>query len=63
MAHPGNVISTEQLMERVWGYDSESEINVVWVYISTLRKRLVQLGANIAIKVSRGVGYSLEVHE
>lgn len=47
-------------MERVWGYDSEAEINVVWVYISALRKKLLQIGSTVEIKASRGLGYSLE---
>ena len=47
-------------MEKIWGYDSEAEINVVWVYISYLRKKLAALQADIQIKVTRSVGYSLE---
>jgi len=43
MRNPGNVIQTEQFLERIWGYDSESEINVVWVNISYLRKKLKAL--------------------
>ena len=61
MSNPGRVISTERLMEKIWGYDSESEINVVWVYISNLRKKLAAVGADIKIKASRNAGYSLEV--
>lgn len=60
MANPRNVISTERFMEKVWGVDSEAEINVVWVYISYLRKKLSALHANIHIKAMRNVGYSLE---
>lgn len=60
MSNPKCLISTEQFMERVWGYDAEAEINVVWVYISYLRKKLVSLNANIKIKAGRGVGYTLE---
>ena len=60
MDNPGRLISTEQFMERIWGYDTEAEINVVWVYISYLRKKLSSLGANVEIKATRGVGYSLE---
>lgn len=60
MMNPKRVLSTEKLMEKVWGYDSESEINVVWVYVSYLRKKLTDLGASIRIKASRNVGYSLE---
>ncbi len=63
MSNPKQLISTERFMERVWGYDSEAEINVVWVYISYLRKKLSALDANIAIKATRNAGYSLEVTE
>lgn len=58
--NPGRLISTEQFMERIWGYETEAEINVVWVYISYLRKKLSNLGANLEIKAVRGVGYTLE---
>ena len=60
MTNPKRLISTEQFMERIWGYDAEAEINVVWVYISYLRKKLASLDANIRIKAVRGVGYTLE---
>ena len=60
MTNPGQVIPTERFLKRVWGYDSESEINVVWVYISGLRKKLVSLGTAVQIRAARGVGYSLE---
>lgn len=60
MANPRHVISSERLMEKIWGYDSETEINVVWVYISYLRKKLSALHADIQIKASRNEGYSLE---
>ncbi len=57
--HPGQVISIDQFMDKIWGYDSEAELNVVWVYISNLRKKLKSLKADITIKAHRGVGYSL----
>lgn len=60
MSNPGRLISTEQFMERIWGYETEAEINVVWVYISYLRKKLLNLGAKLEIKAVRGVGYTLE---
>jgi DNA-binding response OmpR family regulator len=56
MSNPTRMISTEQFMERIWGYDSDAEINVVWVYISYLRKKLSALEANVEIKAARGVG-------
>ncbi len=55
--HP---VSTESFMTRIWGYDSEAEVNVVWVYISYLRKKLGALNANIQISALRGRGYILE---
>ncbi|MGN0465115.1 MAG: response regulator transcription factor [Lachnospiraceae bacterium] len=60
MANPGNLIATERFLEKIWGYDSDAEINVVWVYISYLRKKLTALHANIQIKAARNAGYSLE---
>ena len=50
-------------MEKIWGYDSDTEINVVWVYISYLRKKLSSLDSNLKIKVSRNIGYSLVVDD
>ena len=60
MANPRHLISSERLFEKIWGFDSESEMNVVWVYISYLRKKLASLNANIQIKATRNAGYSLE---
>ena len=54
------LISSERFLEKIWGYDSEAEINVVWVYISYLRKKLSALHADIQIKATRNAGYSLE---
>ena len=63
MSNPGRLIPTEEFMERIWGNDSEAEINVVWVYISYLRKKLASIGAAVEIKAARGVGYSLSPKE
>jgi DNA-binding response OmpR family regulator len=60
MICPGQIISADQFMEKIWGFDSETEQNVVWVYISYLRKKLTALDADIAIRASRGLGYTLE---
>ena len=60
MTNSGQVIPTERFLEKIWGYDSESEINVVWVNISGLRKKIAELGAHVRIKAARGVGYLLE---
>lgn len=60
MSNPRCLISTERFMEKIWGCDTDAEINVVWVYISYLRKKLNALNANIQIKATRNAGYSLE---
>ena len=60
MCNPRQLIPTERFLERIWGYDSDVELNVVWVYISYLRKKLAALHADIQIKVTRNAGYSLE---
>lgn len=60
MTNPSHLISTEKFMEKIWGYDSDAEINIVWVYISYLRKKLTSLGSDIIIKATRNTGYSLE---
>ena len=61
MCNPGQTISTERFLDKIWGYDTEVEMNVVWVYISYLRKKLAALNANVQIRASRNVGYRLEV--
>lgn len=59
ITNPGQIISVDQFMDKIWGYDSDAELNVVWVYISNLRKKLKSLEADITIKAHRGIGYSL----
>ena len=63
MRNAGTRMPTERLMLEVWGEDAPEGANVVWVYISYLRKKLTALGANVAIRASRNQGYSLEVVE
>lgn len=60
MSNPHHLISADGFFEKIWGYDSEAEMNVVWVYISYLRKKLEKLDADVKIKATRNVGYSLE---
>ena len=62
MMNPAQVIATERFLEKIWGYDSEAEINVVWVGLSSLRKKLASVGADVGIRANRGLGYALEVH-
>ena len=63
MVNPGQIISTERFMEKIWGYDSDTEIGVVWVYVSNVRKKLAALGADVEIKAVRNQGYSLELQK
>ena len=60
MQNPGQVISAETFMDKIWGWDSDSELNVVWVYISYVRKKLQSVGADVKITAVRNVGYTLE---
>ena len=60
MENPRHLFSVQQLMDKIWGWESEAEVNVVWVNISQLRKKMSELGTNTEIRVHRGTGYSLE---
>ena len=60
LRHPRQVFSAERIMEHVWGWDNEAEINVVWVNISNLRKKLRTLGSRLTLRANRGLGYVLE---
>ena len=60
MRSPRQVFSAERIMEKVWGWDAETEINVVWVNISNLRKRLKTIGSRVQLRANRGLGYALE---
>lgn len=60
MLNRGIYLSTEDILVKVWGYDTDAELGIVWVYISNLRKKLVSLGANVEIKAKRNIGYTLE---
>ena len=63
MLHQNQILSTDFMMEKVWGFDAECEINVVWVNISSIRKKLASIQANVGIKSARGLGYQLAVEE
>ena len=63
MANSGQIISTERFMDKIWGYDSETELNVVWVYVSYIRKKLAGIGADIKITAVRNLGYALEKND
>lgn len=61
LSSPRRLFSTEFLLEKIWGWDGEAEVNVVWVYISNLRKKLASLDSPVEIRAARGLGYTLEV--
>lgn len=63
MLNHGRYFSTEELLCKVWGYDTEAQPGVVWVYISYLRKKLADLNADIKIVLKRDIGYTLEAHK
>lgn len=63
MENPRHLFSVQQMMDKIWGWDSDAEINVVWVNISQLRKKLGELQSETEIRVHRGAGYSLEKKE
>ena len=63
MLHPKALIPTERFLEKIWGFESEAEASVVWVYISYLRKKLQALGSSVRLSVMRNAGYTLEVSE
>lgn len=60
LSAPRQIIPAERFMEKIWGFDSEAEINIVWTYISYLRKKLAALEADVTIRSARNIGYSLE---
>lgn len=58
------VVNREQIAERIWGYDNDSQYNNVEVYVSFLRKKIKFLESNVRIKAIRGIGYMLEeIHD
>lgn len=63
MRSPRRVFSTEHIMELIWGFDAEVETDVIWTYISFLRKKLRQIDSDAEIKTIRGAGYALDTRE
>ena len=61
LRNQGIYLSSEELLTKVWGYDTEAELGIVWVYICYLRKRLLLLGSDTEIRARRSVGYTLEM--
>ena len=63
LKHVGIILPTTTIIEKLWGFETETEDSHVQVYISFLRKKLTQLDSTVKIKTVRGVGYILEVVE
>ncbi len=61
MATPKRVIPIDRILDKVWGFETDTEVNVVWVYASYIRRKLKSINANIEIKASRNLGYSIEI--
>lgn len=60
MRNPRQLIPGERFVEKIWGYDSDTEVSIIWVYISYLRKKLTALNANVQIRAARNAGYAME---
>ena len=56
-------MSTEDLLVKAWGFNTETDINSVWLYISYLRKRLAAINSKVEIVSKRNIGYKLEYQE
>jgi DNA-binding response OmpR family regulator len=63
MANQKQFFSADRMMEKIWGYDSDADMSVVWVYISNLRKKITAINSNLQIKAARNIGYTLEIKE
>lgn len=63
MRNARQVFSSERIMELVWGFDANADTDVVWTYVSFLRKKLREINADTEIKTIRGVGYAFDMCE
>ena len=60
MQNPNAIVTAEQLITHIWGWDTNVDTSVVWVHISNIRKKLEGLSAPVVIKFVKGAGYTLE---
>ena len=60
MQQPGMIVTAEQLMTHIWGWETDVDTSVIWVHISNIRKKLDILSAPVAIRFVRNAGYILE---
>lgn len=63
ISSPKTMISIEKFMDKIWGFESDSDIKVVWTYICYLRKKLKLINSKVKITAYRNIGYSLEYNE
>ena len=61
LQRPGAIVTAEQMITHIWGWNASVDTSVVWVHISNIRKKIDLLGAPVIIKFVRSVGYALEV--
>ena len=60
MQQPGMIVTAEQLITHIWGWETDVDTSVIWVHISNIRKKLDVLSAPVAIRFVRNAGYILE---
>ena len=63
MERPSFIVTVDEIMAHIWGWDSDADVSVIWVHISNIRKKLARLGAPVSIRFVRSAGYVLEVRE
>jgi len=61
LSNKDQFMSADRLFEKIWGFESEADMSVVWVNISNIRKKLRKLGANVEITAKRNIGYRMVV--
>ena len=61
MSNKDQYMSADRLFEKIWGFESEADMSVVWVNISNIRKKLRKLGAKVEITAKRNIGYRMVV--
>ena len=61
MQNAGVIVTAEQMITHIWGWDTSVDTSVIWVHVSNIRKKIDSLGASVSIKFVRNVGYTLEV--
>ncbi len=60
MQRPNFVVTSDEFLSHVWGWNSEVDVSVIWVHISNIRKKLTSMNAPVEIRFVRGAGYKLE---